>query len=109
MGISLHSATYSIRLERLAEKLNELDPDNAHECYDLTSTAGHDNDGSTGPELVDNGIALGLECHGYDRTASVFWALGLQCASGHTTCYYQYGLNEDDAISRLEKAAEILG
>jgi hypothetical protein len=108
MGISLHSATYSTRLEALAKELEKRDPVNAHECFDLTSTAGYDNDGSTGPELVDNGIALGLECRDYSPKAQVFWAL-VDNGDDGTMCCYQYGLNEDDALSRLEKAAEILG
>ena len=107
MGMSLTSCTHSVRLGERAKELEKSDPDNVHEAFDMTSTAGYDNDGSTGPELVDNGVSLGWLCRDYHKDAEVFWAIGdTEHGFGSATCYYQYGLNEDDALSRLEKALE---
>jgi len=100
MGMRIHSATHSERLGEIAKLLEKNDEHD--DLFDMTCTAGYDNDGSTGPELVDNGIALGFECLGYSLRAKIFWAIG-DNSGIWTTCYYQYGLNEDDAISRLEK------
>ena len=58
------------------------------DAYDLTSTAGYDNDGTIGPEIVDNGIGLALACRDHDPRATIFFAFGGD-NSGSPTCYYQ--------------------
>lgn len=70
---------------------------------DMTSTAGYDNDGSIGPELLDNGIGLGMAARDYDPNAIVFFAFGEDNGDGQT-CYYQYGKDEEDALRRLREA-----
>jgi len=110
MGMSLTSCTHSVRLGERAKELEITNPHDNYEIFDLTSTAGYDNDGSTGPELVDNGVGLGMMCRDYDKNTKVFWAIGsTERGFGSATCYYQIGLDEDNALSRLEKAVEALG
>ena len=100
MGVSILSATRSAKLKRIVTCVEAEDHDWCEEAFDLTSTPGYNNDGSTGPELVDNGIELGFACRDYDRQAKVFFAYGKD------RCYYQFGKDEDDALRRLnEKCA----
>jgi hypothetical protein len=102
MGFHPGNITHSQKLAQLVL----ADEDAAGECCDLTSTAGYDNDGSIGPELVDNGIGLAFEARGYDANATIFFAFG-DNRDGWVTCYYQYGTDEDDAARRLrERLAE---
>ena len=108
MGFCAGNMTHSPQLAEAVKSHedNYADWDFA-EAYDMTSTAGYDNDGSIGPELLDNGIGLAFACRDYDPKATIFFAFGGD-NSGFPTCYYQYGLNEDDALSRLAKAASFL-
>ena len=63
MGRRFHRGVYSDKLEKLADMANHDEyADWAFDSFDLTSTAGHDNDGSTGPEMVDIGVGLGFAC-----------------------------------------------
>jgi hypothetical protein len=73
------------------------------ETCDMTSTAGHDNDGSTGPELIDNGVGLALAAREYDPDATIFFAV---CPCCGDMCYYQYGKDEEDAIRRLREKTD---
>jgi len=96
MGISLNSMTGSRQLRELVEKLEKLDArDYLGDASDMTSTRGYDNDGSIGPELVDNGVGLGFEARDYSADAVVFFA------SGEGTVYYVFGKDEADAIRRF--------
>lgn len=70
------------------------------DCCDMTSTSGYDNDGSTGPELLDNGIALALKAKKYDADAIIFYAIV------GDTAYYQFGKDEADACARLTQALD---
>ena len=95
------------RSERLAEIIGRFEradnTDALSDAFDHQSTGGYDNDGSTGPELVDNGIGLGMAALRYDPNAVVFFAFGND-DDGIGSCYYQYGKDEDDAIGRLLRA-----
>lgn len=96
MGTHVHSAVVSNRLREMAETARDL------ECFDMTSTAGYDNDGSTGPELIDNGMDLAFSAIAYDKEATVFWAIAEHGPRAENVAVYQYGKDEDDAIRRLE-------
>jgi hypothetical protein len=77
------------------------------EACDMTSTAGYDNDGSIGPDLLDNGIGLGMAARDYDPKAIVFFAFG-EYEDDDQVCYYQYGKDEEDALRRLREMIEKL-
>jgi hypothetical protein len=64
---------------------------------DMTSTSGYDNDGSTGPELIENGWQLGVQC-GEDQ--SVFWF------SDGNTAYYFIGTSEEELIKAVKELPE---
>lgn len=110
MGVSILSMTFSQRLKDLVEDCEAVDTDqwdgrsHLQECCDMTSTAGYDNDGSTGPEILDNGVELAFSCRDYDPKAVIFYAFGEQDDSCFTTAYYVFGRDEDDAIRRLRDA-----
>lgn len=74
------------------------------DCCDLVSTSGYDNDGCTGPELVDNGVKLGMLARELDKNAQVFYAFGNPDECGQKCAYYQVGINEEDAVRRLKEA-----
>ncbi len=95
MGISICNFTYSDKLEAKIRELEtkRLDPS---EACDLTSTSGYDNDGSTGPELVDNGVGLGLFTASYGKDAKIFIA-----ENDRNTTFYVVGFDEDDAVRRV--------
>lgn len=103
----LVNATFS---QRLKDRVLELEEDQEYDysdCFDLTSTAGYDNDGSTGPEMVDNGIGLGLACVKHGPDAKIFFAEG-EDNDGWSTCYFLIGNDEGEALARLaEKVAEL--
>lgn len=100
MGFRPLNMTHSEKLEAIVLDHEADFPDGEHhDGYDMTSTAGYDNDGSIGPELLDNGIGLTLACRDYDPAAAIFFAIGET-----NTCYYQFGRDEDDAIRRLLEA-----
>ena len=109
MGASIHSMTFSQNLEDLVLLCEEVDTDAwdgsdwLQEACDMTSTSGYDNDGSTGPEILDNGVVLAFAARDYDQQAAIFHASG-DLDHGWTTVYYVFGKNEDDAIRRLRKA-----
>jgi hypothetical protein len=90
------NATYSQKLER---RLAEVGWEQAEltTITDCTSTSGYDNDGSTGPELVDNGIGLAFACRDYHKDSVIFYA------EFNDTVYYQFGLDEDDAMRRFNE------
>ena len=97
MGVSLNSMTGSSQLRELVDELDELDEcgEYLNDAADMTSTRGYDNDGSTGPELVDNGVALAFEARDYSPEVVIFFAYGTD------TCYYVFGHDEADAIRRF--------
>ena len=75
MGRRCHSMTYS---ETLLQSFQEALSDDEYalgDYADMTSTAGYDNDGSTGPELLDNGVGLAFCCRNYHAEAKIFWAV----------------------------------
>jgi hypothetical protein len=76
------------------------------EACDMTSTGGYDNDGSIGPEMVDNGIGLGMAALRYDSAAVVFFAFG--APDSDQQCYYQFGKDEADALRRLRETFALL-
>ena len=86
--------TFSIEARRRAYY------DKLHRCTDMSSTAGYDNDGCIGPELLDNGVTLAFECRNYDPQAKIFFATD----EGDETAFYQYGKDEQDALQRLMNA-----
>ena len=94
-----------VRSERLAEIVTQQEAKDQGEVLaeicDMTSTAGYDNDGSIGPDLVDNGIGLGVAAMRYDQHAVIFYAFGDDLPDGFSRCYYQYGRDEQDAVARL--------
>jgi hypothetical protein len=92
MGISVHNAWYSGDLEKLVREQGDRD---ISDWADMVSTSGYDNDGSTGPEMLDSGIGLARAAMAYHPTAEIFWAI----VDG--TAYYQYGKSEADALRRL--------
>jgi len=77
------------------------------EVCDMTSTAGYDNDGSIGPDLIDNGIRLGQDAIIYNPNVAIFFAFG-ECDCGTQQCYYQYGKDEEDALRRLREGLDRL-
>ena len=98
MGFRPQHMVFSQRLRDMVVA-NEHDEDyDLGEYCDMTSTSGYDNDGSIGPELLDNGIALALAAREYDSNAVIFFAFGEEAA------YYQFGRDEDDALARLAAA-----
>jgi hypothetical protein len=103
MGFVALRMTHSSRLEATIERVHQQHEDAddwLEECVDHTSTGGYDNDGSTGPELVDAGVGLGLQAAHHGPGAKVFYAFF------GDVCYYQVGVDEDEAISRFETAAK---
>jgi hypothetical protein len=99
MGRHQHSMTHSPQLAELLGSFEEAYPDyELSESADMTSTSGYDNDGSCGPELVDNGVSLAFACRDYDPEATVFWA-----DDNDNTTYYVFGKTEDDAIRRFRE------
>ena len=98
----LANATFSQRLKERVLELEEQDYD-ISECCDLASTTGYDNDGSTGPEMVDNGIGLGLACAQHGPDAKIFFAIGV-AIDGWRTCYFLIGNDEGEALARLAAA-----
>ena len=104
MGQHFINLKYSKRLAQVIERFEKANNAKAlDEACDLSSTGGYDNDGSTGPEMVDNGIGLGMAAVRYDPNVVVFFAFG-DDSHGIGLCYYQYGKDEDDAIRRLVEA-----
>lgn len=113
MGVHLGNMSHSQRLEDTVKTLQK--GFDVGDLVDLCSSSGYDNYGSTGPELIDNGVGLGLRCAAYDKDAQVFFAYvddlsfdedgeEEEDASG-TTVYYQFGKDEEDAVRRLLAAA----
>jgi len=100
MGASLNSMTRSDRLGDLVDVLEPIDECGEYlgEAADMTSTAGYDNDGSTGPELLDNGVCLAMTARDYDPKAVIFYAYG------DGTVYYVFGKDESDAVRRFRIA-----
>ena len=47
--------------DRLTQALATRNPDEVRELADGNCTAGYDNDGSTGTEIFENGVQLGLK------------------------------------------------
>lgn len=76
--MKLLNATYSEKLGLAVTKLCD-GKDYYDACallddlVDMTSTAGFDNDGSTGPEMIDNGIYLGLAAAKLNK--KIFWTI----------------------------------
>lgn len=97
MGASLNSMNRSVRLAELVKALNPLDEcgEYLNEACDMTCTSGYDNDGSTGPELLDNGVELAFDARDYHPEAVIFYAYG------DDTVFYVFGTDEDDAIRRF--------
>jgi hypothetical protein len=102
----LLNATYSENLGLAASKLCEGKDladaiDIINDRTDLTSTAGFDNDGSTGPEMIDNGIKLGLAAAKLDK--KIFWAIW--CPSvpfpPTTVAFFVLAEDEDEAVRLL--------
>ena len=106
MGFRPQNMTRSVLLQDFVRE-QEANDVMVGEACDMTSTAGYDNDGSTGPELLDNGIGLGLAARDYDPKAIVFFAFG-EYEDGGQVCYYQYGKDEEDALRRLREMIEKL-
>jgi len=106
MGVAIHSMTHSSKLAELVERCEAFESEtwdgraNLQDACDMTSTAGYDNDGSTGPELIDNGVQLALAARDYDPKVVIFYAYG-DTHEGWQTCYYVFGKDESDAIRRL--------
>lgn len=98
MGIHLEHMTHSPGLKAKLTDLYKQYGNQLGGAADMSSTAGYDNDGSTGPELLDNGVELAFAARDYDRAAIVFYAIV------RDTCYYQFGTDEADAIRRLTEA-----
>ena len=101
MGVAIHSMAHSPKLADFVAKCEQFENDEfngrdwVQSSCDMTSTPGYDNDGSTGPELVDNGVKLAFAARDYDSKVVIFYAYG------YDTCYYVFGKDEDDAIRRL--------
>lgn len=76
------------------------------DASDMSSTTGYDNDGSTGPEMIDNGIALGRDAQAYSPTAEIFWAD--EEGEEDDTRHYVFGHDEADALRRLTEAGQEL-
>lgn len=115
MGIHFFNGTYSDKLRELVAGVRDKRVlDDLEGAFDLCSTAGYDNDGSTGPELVDNGVGLGLvlvkyaQEHGVNpgTGATIFWCTA--DVGGGTYAFYVVGLNEDDALARIKNGVEAL-
>lgn len=98
--------TQSQKLATLIREIADAGWDES-EFADLTSTSGYDNDGSTGPELVENGVRLGLATAAYQqqtgKPVTIFVCAGAFGASedDNQTAYYAYGTDEDDAVRRV--------
>jgi hypothetical protein len=73
-----------------------------NDACDMTSTGGYDNDGSVGPELIDNGVQLALSARDYDPNVVIFYAFGEECVD--TQCYYAFGKDEEDMMRRVRQA-----
>lgn len=109
MGMALHSMTRSVSLASLVSDCetfvedDEFDgQDHLNDACDMTSTGGYDNDGSVGPELIDNGVQLAFAARDYDAKAVIFYAFGED--DPDTTCYYAFGRDEDDMLRRVRQA-----
>lgn len=106
MGISFLNGSYSKKLEAKTAKLRQSVLERVADGVTTTSTAGYDNDGSCGPELIDNGVSLGLELAELRRDGfpgTIFWW------SDEVTAYYVVATDEDQAletVTELIKAAE---
>jgi hypothetical protein len=100
MGFRPQHMVFSQKLSDLvaAYEANEETSDWFGEYCDMASTSGYDNDGSIGPDLLDNGIGLALAAREYDSNSIIFFAFGEE------TAYYQFGKSEDDALARLVAA-----
>ena len=100
MGFRPQHMVFSQKLANLvaAYEADEETSDWFGEYCDMTSTSGYDNDGSIGPDLLDNGIALAFAAREYDNNSTIFFAFGEE------TAYYQFGKSEDDALTRLTAA-----
>ena len=97
MGVSLNQMNRSAQLVALVGALEPLDEcgEYLNEACDMTCTSGYDNDGSTGPELLDNGVQLAFGARDYHPEAVIFYAYG------NDTVFYVFGRDEDDAIRRF--------
>ena len=104
----------------LKTRLTELAADDSldlSEVTDASCTAGYDNDGSMGWELLQNGVCLGLAARDYltelrrDGTAdentkvTIFHATlpGGESTAGYR--YFVFGRDEADAVTRLNESA----
>lgn len=103
----------------LKARLTELAADDSldlSEVSDASCTAGYDNDGSTGSELVENGVRLGFAARDYlaelqrddgpgvHPTVTVFHAT---VPGGESTAglrYFLFGTDEADALRRLDES-----
>ena len=100
----------------LKTRLTELAADDSldlSEVTDASCTAGYDNDGSSGPELIENGVRLGLAARDYlaelqrDGTADANTKVTIFHATvpgGESTAglrYFVFGTDEEDALGRL--------
>ena len=94
----------SQKLERMAKCCKEA-IDDYGEFFDLISTGGYDNDGSTGPQMVELGIGLGFDMCRYGEPVEMFVAYVED--GPHTCCYWSFGRDEDDAIARIREKLEV--
>jgi hypothetical protein len=100
MGVRISHATESAALaEAIGEFANDWD---ISDFVDLCSTSGYDNDGSTGPELIDNGIGLAISALAYDPQAKIFFTNA--DSDGDSVCYWQFGRDEQDAVRRFRES-----
>ena len=102
MGTRLFNATHSAKLGDFLTLRGQEGWDWS-DFADATSTAGYDNDGSTGPELFDNGLGLAFSAVRYDKDAKVFFAF-VTCDDGEEFVAWQFGKDEDDALRRLAES-----
>lgn len=108
MGMALHSMTRSALLASLVSDCEQFGDDefdgqeHLNDACDMTSTGGYDNDGSVGPELIDNGVCLALAARDYDPKVVIFYAFGEECVD--TQCYYAFGRDEEDMMRRVRQA-----
>jgi hypothetical protein len=86
-----------MRSDRLEKAVRRYEPEVLAFC-DMSCTSGYDNDGSEGPELIENGVKLGVAAVQYNPNAIIFYG------EGEDTCCYQFGISEDDAMQRLAAA-----
>lgn len=97
MGRNVFNATYS-------EALSLLIADKDNEKADGACTGGYDNDGSTGVEIYDNGISLGIalsNARHSEPEANLWWG-----ETEDRQCFFVIARTEHEACEKVRSWAD---